>query len=111
MTRVKEQLEEDRMLRDCARALFRNDLAHVRKEITPRALGERLADNVGAKIDAASDGVVELVRRRGGAIAAGGGALAVSLGLWLARKPILERLRGKPDGTTNGGSDKEANDE
>ena len=56
MTRVKEQLEEDRMLRDCARALFRNDLAHVRKEITPRALGERLADNVGAKIDAASDG-------------------------------------------------------
>jgi hypothetical protein len=111
MTRVKEQLEEDRMLRDSARALFRNDLAHVRKEITPRALGERLADKVGAKVDAASDGVVELVRRHGGTIAAGGGALAVSIGLWLARKPILERLRGKRDGTTDGGSDKEADDE
>lgn len=105
----KEQVEEDRMLRDSARALFRTDLAHVRKEITPQALGARVADRIGAKVDAASDEAVDFVHRRGGAIATIGGALAASLGLWLARKPIIARLRGI--GATDGDSDEEHDDE
>lgn len=111
MTHSKEQLEEDRALRNSARSLFRKELAQVRKEITPRALGERAANRIGAKVDAASDGAIEFVQRHGGAIAATGGALAASVGLWLARKPIMARFRGKTNGVTDGGSDEEANDE
>jgi hypothetical protein len=92
MSRFKRQLEEDRALRDAARTLFHNDLAYVREEMTPTALGERLADNVGQKVDAASDEAVDLAQRHGGKIATAGGALAAGIGLWLARKPILDWL-------------------
>lgn len=92
MGRLDDQLEEDRALRDAAKRLFHNELKHVRKEITPTALGERLADNVGQRVDAASDGAIELAELHGGKIAATGGALAAGIGLWLARKPILAWL-------------------
>jgi hypothetical protein len=106
----REQLDEDRALRDSARSLFRKELSRVRREVTPQALGERIADNVGEKVDAASDKALGFARRRGGAIAAAGGAIAAAVGLWFARKPILERLRQAED-ETDGGSDEEADDE
>lgn len=109
MSTGREQLEEDRALRNSARALFRNELSRVRKEVAPRALGERLADNVGEKIDAASDKALGFARRRGGAIAAAGGAIAAAVGLWFARKPLIERLR--PSGAEDGNFDEEADDE
>jgi len=117
MSRLREQLDEDRSLRDSARALFRKELSHVRRAVTPQALGERVADRVGTKVDAASDDAVSFVRDHGGAIAAAGGTLATGVGLWLARKPIIERLRGlfdgsgKADDATDGGSYKETDDE
>lgn len=92
MSDLGRQLREDRALRNAARKLFHNELAHVRHEVTPTALGERLADNVGQQIDAASDGAIDLAERHGGKFAAAGGALAAGIGLWLARKPILDRL-------------------
>jgi hypothetical protein len=117
MSRSAGQLEEDRALRNSARALFRKELAEVRQEVTPRALGERVADRVGRKVDAASDRATGFVSRHGGALAAAGGAIVTAAGLWFARKPILERVRpwfegsGKPNRTANGGRDEEADDE
>lgn len=117
MTSAREQLDEDRALRDSARALFRNGLSRVRSEVTPQALGERMADRIGEKVDAASDDAVSFVRDHGGAIAAAGGTIATGVGLWLARKPIAARLRtlfdgpGKADGAIDGGTDEEADDE
>jgi hypothetical protein len=117
MSRLREQLDEDRALRDTARALFRKELAQVKGEVTPQALGERVADRVGEKVDAASDKAAGFVRRHGGAIFAAGGAIVAAAGLWLARKPILERVcprldgSSKPNGAADGGSDKEADNE
>jgi hypothetical protein len=92
MGRFDHQLKEDRALRDAARTVFRKELAHVSGEVKPAALGERLADNVGQQVDAASDGAIDFAERHGGKIAATGGALAAGIGLWLARKPILARF-------------------
>jgi hypothetical protein len=120
MSKLEKQLQEDRALRNAARELFHNDLAYVREEMTPTALGERLADNVGQKIDAASDEAIGLAQRHGGKIATGGGALAAGIGLWLARKPILARLAplfsngeaGRPDNSEDGGfADEDWHDE
>jgi hypothetical protein len=117
MTRLQDQLEEDRALRNSARALFRKELSHVRREVTPQALGERAADRVGAKVDAASDDAVSFLRDHGGKIAAATGTVAAGVGLWLGRKPIIERLRslfdgsGEADNATDGGTDKETDDE
>jgi hypothetical protein len=110
MSSSREQLEEDRALRNSARALFRRELSRVRHEVTPQALGERIADNVGEKVDAASDKALDFTRRRGGVIAAASGAIVAATGLWLARKPILKRLRRAED-EIGGGIDEEADDE
>lgn len=92
MDKLDRQLAEDRALRDAAKRVFTGELAHVRQEVTPGALGERLGENIGRRIDAASDGAVEIAERHGGKFAAAGGAIAAGIGLWLARKPILARL-------------------
>lgn len=92
MNRLERQLEEDRALRDSARALFRKELEHVRGEVKPDALGERLGDNIGRRVDAASDEAIAFAERHGGKVTAAAGALAAGVGLWLARKPILARL-------------------
>jgi hypothetical protein len=92
MSRLRRQLDEDRALRDSARAVFRKELAHVRQDIAPQALGERVADRVGERIDAASDDAIGFARKRGGAIAAAGGAIASAVGLWFGRKPLFSRI-------------------
>jgi hypothetical protein len=92
MSKLEQQLQEDRALRNAARKVFRKELDYVRMEVTPTALGERLADNVGRRVDTASDEAIEFAEQHGGKIAGAGGALAAGIGLWLARKPILARL-------------------
>ena len=120
MTRLERRMEEDRALRDAARRLFRKEFGHVRGEMNPTALGERLGDDLGRRVDAASDGAIEFSERHGGKIAATGGALAAGIGLWLARKPILARLAplfskgeaGTPDsGGGEAAADEDATDE
>ena len=92
MSRLRRQLEEDRALRDSARAMFRKELDHVRQEVAPQALGERVADSIGERVDAASDDTIGFVRKHGGAISAAGGAIASAVGLWFARKPLFSRI-------------------
>ncbi|WEK47097.1 MAG: hypothetical protein P0Y56_02085 [Candidatus Andeanibacterium colombiense] len=93
MADLEQQLKDDRALRNTARDLFRRELAHVRREARPGAIGERLANRVGAKADAASDAAVDFAGSHGRTITAAAiGALAAA-GLWFARKPIAEKLR------------------
>ena len=92
MSKLEEQLEEDRALRNSARRLFRKELDHARREFTPTNLGERLGDDIGSQVDRASDHALDFTERHGGKIAASSGALAAGIGLWLARRPILARL-------------------
>ena len=92
MNKLERQLEEDRALRDAALGLFKAELAHVKGEATPEALGERLAGNIGDKAGAASDKALGFVERNSTALAAAGAALASAIGLWVAREPILSGL-------------------
>ena len=94
MSKLSRQLEEDRALRDSARSMFAKELEHMKGEVTPRAIGERLADRVGEHAEAASDSAIEFAETHGGKIGAVSGALATAAGLWLARKPILSALAG-----------------
>ncbi|OJW70053.1 MAG: hypothetical protein BGO57_16385 [Sphingomonadales bacterium 63-6] len=107
---LEAQLEEDRVLRDAARSIFFSGLANTRKEITPSALGQRVADRIGARADEASDAAIEFADRHKAPIIA---ALAAA-GLWLARRPILStlaRFTGKreeetgEEGATDSGED------
>ena len=94
MSKHSRQLEEDRALRNSARRLFAKELKHVRAEVAPRAIGERMADRVGERAEAASDSAIGFAESHWGKIAAAGGAFATAAGLWLARKPILSTLAG-----------------
>lgn len=87
-----DQLEEDRALRDAARAVFREELSYVRGELSPQAIGERIADNIGRKADAATDKAAELAEDHGAAVAATLGSAAAAAGLWFARGPIATGL-------------------
>ena len=83
-------MKEDRALRDSARALFRKELAHVSREVRPGAIGERIANRVGAKADDVADAAVDFAEGHGKTVAAAIiGALAAA-GLWFAR----ERMEG-----------------
>ncbi|WP_336977462.1 hypothetical protein [Altererythrobacter fulvus] len=112
--KLEAQLQEDRALRDAAREVFYAELAHARTEATPAALGQRIADRIGARADEASDAAIEFADRHGTTVIAGLAAAATAAGLWLARKPILSglaRMTGKRDektgeyGATNSGED------
>lgn len=93
MSRLLEtRLEEDRALRDAAREVFLVELAHAREEATPSAIGQRLADRIGARADEASDAAIEFADRHGTTVLAALAAVASAAGLWLARKPILSGL-------------------
>jgi len=91
MNKLEQQLEEDRQLRNSARKLFRKELDYVRKETTPTALGERVGDTIGRKVDKASDSAIGFVSENGGKLSAAG-ALVAGVGLWLARKPIISEF-------------------
>ncbi len=94
MSELGRKLAEDRALRDAARTLFRSELAHVRTAVTPDALGERIANRLGAKVEAASDAAVDLAENHGGQLAAGFAAALSAAGLWLARKSVLAGFAG-----------------
>ncbi|HSG34292.1 MAG TPA: hypothetical protein VLA37_07130 [Sphingomonadaceae bacterium] len=92
MGKLEERLAEDRALRNSARTVFRKELDFVRREVTPKALGERAGVRIGEQVDRASDGAIELAERHGGKAAALIGAIAAGFGVWLARRPILAQF-------------------
>lgn len=58
MADLRSQLHEDRMLRDAAKRLVKNDMAFVRGDVSRKGLGGRFADR-------AKDGAAELADTAG----------------------------------------------
>jgi len=103
VTRIGEQLREDRALRDAAREVFHQGFAHVRAEATPEALGARIANRIGEKTDAVSDKAADLAERHGTKAVILAAVAASAAALWWAREPIMSgisRLRGRPKNNT-----------
>lgn len=93
MPDLERQFEEDRALRNTARAVFRKELAHVRRETKPGAIGERIANSVGRKADEATDAAVDFADSHGKTIAAVAIGAVAAAGLWFARGPITEAVQ------------------
>lgn len=114
---LERQFEEDRALRNSARAVFRKELAHLRRETRPGAIGERIANRIGAKADAATDDALEFAGSHSKTIAAALIGAVAAAGLWFARGPItetVERLLGNrnvDDAGADGDETEEDDDE
>lgn len=93
MTWRREQLLEDRHLRDAARALVEADLKNLRANLSIKSIGERAVDRITEGASEVYDEALEVAADHKGALA----ALVAALVLWFARHPILEVLFGEDD--------------
>ena len=88
MSSLDQQFEEDRRLRDAARAVLLADLEHARSSFSAKGVADRIGSRIG---DGAVD-VFETARTQAsdhrGIIAALIGAVV----LWFGREPILAAL-------------------
>ena len=96
MSSLSDRLKNDRELRDSARGVFLGELTHVKQEVTPSALGERIAYKVGKKADAVSDKAVNFAGRHRDEILFGLAAAAAAMGLWLIGKRRNKQSEAKP---------------
>ena len=91
MTWRREQLLEDRHLRDAARALVEADLANLRADLSVKSIGERAVDRITEGASVVYEEAMEVAADHKGALA----AIVAALLLWFARHPILEALFGE----------------
>lgn len=88
MSKLKQQMREDKALRDTAHSLIVADVAHVRNIMNAESLGKRIAGRIG-------DGASDVLHKAGNTAGNNRGILAAvvaAAALWFARKPILELL-------------------
>lgn len=88
MSELKRQMQEDRALRDAARALVEADVAHVKNAFSGPSLAERAAGSL-------SDGAKDVFDKASTAAEDHKGILAALVGavlIWIARNPIMELL-------------------
>ena len=86
MAGTRQQLREDRLLRDAALAVVKGDIARIRSDLEGRNIGERALHRLG-------DGASELLDQASEKAADNKGVVALLAGaivLWFARFPILE---------------------
>ena len=86
----RQQLREDRALRDAARALVHADIAHLKRDLKTRGLGDRLFGTMG-------DGAKDVLEKASEAADNNRGVLAALTGamvLWFARNPLLDLIFG-----------------
>lgn len=91
MTWRREQLLEDRHMRDAARALVEADLKNLRADLSAKGLGERAVDRIAVGASEVYDEAIEVASDHKGALA----AIIAALALWFARHPILEAVFGE----------------
>lgn len=91
MTWRRDQLREDRRVRDAARALVDADLANLRADLSTKGIGERAIDRLSAGASDVYDEAVEVASNHKGALA----AIVAALLLWFARDPIGDALFGE----------------
>ncbi|WFL76983.1 hypothetical protein P7228_13435 [Altererythrobacter arenosus] len=85
MADLKRQMQEDRALRDAARALLDADVAHLRNGLASKSIGERVLDNIGEGAKDVFESAADAADNHKGALAALIGAIV----LWFARNPIM----------------------
>ena len=93
MTLSRQQVIEDRHLRDAARALVEADIANLRADIAAKGIKERALDRVAEGASDVYDEAMEVAADNKGALA----AIVAALVLWFARHPILEAVFGKDE--------------
>lgn len=93
MTWRREQLLEDRHLRDAARALVEADIANLRADLSVKSIGERAVDRITEGASEVYEEALEVAADHKGALA----AIVAALLLWFARHPILEALFGEDE--------------
>lgn len=91
MTWRREQLLEDRHLRDAARALVEADLKNLRADLSVKSIGERAVDRITEGASEVYDEAMEVAADHKGALA----AIVAAVLLWFARHPLLEALLGE----------------
>lgn len=111
MNKRERQLEEDRGLRNSARAVFRNELDHVRQIIAPTAIKGKLAAAANRRAEATAEEALSFARQHWRKAAAGAAAIAAGAGLWAARKQIASGARKVKALIGRQASDSEAMDE
>lgn len=89
----REQVREDRLLRDAARALVEADIENLRADLRVKGIGERALDRITEGASDVYEEAVEVAADNKGALA----AIVAALVLWFARHPILETLFGEDD--------------
>lgn len=94
MTVTREQVLEDRHLRDAARALVEADMDNLRADLAAKGIGERALDRIADGASEVYDEAIEVAADHKGALA----AIVAALVLWFARHPILEALFGEDFG-------------
>lgn len=93
MTWRREQLIQDRHLRDSARALVEADWRNVRSDLSQKSVGERAKARLSAGVNDVYDEAVDVAANHKGALA----AVAAALIVWFAREPIGAALFGEPE--------------
>ena len=88
MSRLQERFEEDRALRDAARAVLLADIEHARTSFSAKGVADRVGTRIGDGALDVLDTAKEKASDNRGIIAALIGAIL----LWLGREPLLEAL-------------------
>ncbi len=86
MSRLDQQFEEDRALRNAALSVLKTDVEHAKNALSGKAIAERVSSRVG-------DGAKDAIDIAKGHADDNRGILAALIGallLWFAREPILE---------------------
>ncbi len=93
MSELKQQMREDRTIRDAARGLVEADIANLRADLASKSLGERVLGRVGESASQLLDHVGESAQNNRGILATLLGAIA----LWFARNPIMSLFSDNED--------------
>ena len=91
MTLRREQVIDDRHMRDAARALVDADISNLRADLSNKGVGQRAVSRIAGGASEVYDEAIEVAADHKGALA----AVVAALALWFARHPILEALFGE----------------
>src|SRR5688572_12988784 len=98
MTATREQVLEDRHLRDAARALVEADVENLRADLAVKGIKDRALERITDGASEVYDEAIEVAADHKGALA----AIVAALVLWFARHPILEALFGPTEDGDDG---------
>ena len=85
MTDLRHRMQEDRLVRDSARALLHADIDNLRSDLARKSIGERALDRVADGAIDVYDEAIEVAADHKGALA----AIVAALAVWFARHPLL----------------------